>query len=303
MAREGFSVCKVVEAHSYVRGTVPEPSYVDRSQVAVSRSTLSLEFGTAVVLVHNMTKRFPVQRRWGEIVRRPFHARWVTALDGVNLEVRPGEVFGLLGPNGAGKTTLLKIFCTLLLPTSGRAVISGYDVVQAPSKVRQRVGYCLDTERSFYYRLTGYQNLAFFATLNNLGSGERARRILEVIEVVGLDGAVDASFMTYSKGMQQKLGLARALLTDPIVLLLDEPTKSLDPGAATAFRRFLRGTLAEKLGKTILLVSHSLEECRECCDRMAIMDRGRIVFQGDWPEVQRFMQAQGFPGQAPDGAT
>jgi ABC-2 type transport system ATP-binding protein len=163
------------------------------------------------------------------------------------------------------------------------------------------VGYCLDTERSFYYRLTGYQNLVFFATLNNLSSGERARRILEVIGVVGLDGVADASFMSYSKGMQQKLGLARALLTDPVVLLLDEPTKSLDPGAATAFRRFLRGTLAEKLGKTILLVSHTLEECRECCDRMAIMDRGQIVFQGSWPEVQRFMQAQGFPGQAPKG--
>jgi ABC-2 type transport system ATP-binding protein len=260
-----------------------------------------LELGTPVVLVHNLTKRFRAERRWGDIVRRPLHAKWVTALDGVDLEVRRGEVFGLLGPNGAGKTTLLKIFCTLLLPTSGRAVISGYDVVEAPSKVRQMVGYCLDTERSFYYRLTGYQNLVFFATLNNLSSGERARRILEVIGVVGLDGAADVRFMSYSKGMQQKLGLARALLTDPVVLLLDEPTKSLDPGAATAFRRFLRGTLAEKLGKTILLVSHTLEECRECCDRMAIMDRGQIVFQGSWPEVQRFMQAQGFPGQAPKG--
>jgi ABC-2 type transport system ATP-binding protein len=260
-----------------------------------------LELGTPVVLVHNLTKRFRAERRWGEIVRRPLHARWMTALDGVDLEVRRGEVFGLLGPNGAGKTTLLKIFCTLLLPTSGRAVIGGYDVVAAPSKVRQVVGYCLDTERSFYYRLTGYQNLAFFATLNNLSSGERTRRILEVIEVVGLDGASDGRFMSYSKGMQQKLGLARALLTDPVVLLLDEPTKSLDPGAATAFRRFLRGTLAEKLGKTILLVSHTLEECRECCDRMAIMDRGRIVFQGGWSEVQGFMQAQGGFGKVPEG--
>jgi ABC-2 type transport system ATP-binding protein len=275
--------------------------YVDRLQVVAGWSTLSLELGTAAVLVYNLTKRFRAERRWGDIVRRPLHARWMTALDGVDLEVRRGEVFGLLGPNGAGKTTLLKIFCTLLLPTSGRAVIGGYDVVAAPSKVRQVVGYCLDTERSFYYRLTGYQNLAFFATLNNLSSEEKARRILEAIEVVGLDGAADTRFMSYSKGMQQKLGLARALLTDPAVLLLDEPTKSLDPGAATAFRRFLRGTLAEKLGKTILLGSHSLDECRECCDRMAIMDRGRIVFQGSWLEVQGFMQAQGFPGQALNG--
>jgi ABC-2 type transport system ATP-binding protein len=260
-----------------------------------------LELGTPVILVHNLTKRFRAERRWGDFVRRPLRAKWVTALDGVDLEVKRGEVFGLLGPNGAGKTTLLKIFCTLLLPTSGRAVVNGYDVVAAPSKVRQVVGYCLDTERSFYYRLTGYQNLAFFATLNNLSSEERDRRILEAMGVVGLDGVADTRFMSYSKGMQQKLGLARALLTDPAVLLLDEPTKSLDPGAATAFHRFLRGTLAEKLGKTILLVSHTLEECRECCDRMAIMDRGRIVFQGGWPEVRRLMRAQEDRGKVPEG--
>jgi ABC-2 type transport system ATP-binding protein len=225
----------------------------------------------------------------------------MAALDGVDLAVRPGEIFGLLGPNGAGKTTLLKILCTLLLPTSGRAVVNGYDVVEAPSTIRQVVGYCLDTERSFYYRLTGRQNLVFFATLNNLGAGERARRIPEVLESVGLQGAADARFMTYSKGMQQKLGLARALLTDPAVLLLDEPTKSLDPGAAAEFHRFLRGTLAEQRGKTILLVTHSLEECRACCDRIAIMDRGQIVFQGHWPVVQGFLHVHGFPGQAPEG--
>ncbi len=118
-----------------------------------------------------------------------------------------------------------------------------------------------------------------------------------------MNGAAGAPFMTYSKGMQQKLGLARALLTDPAVLLLDEPTKSLDPGAATEFRRFLRGTLAERLGKTILLVTHSLEEARECCDRVAILDQGRISFQGTWPEVQGFVQAQGFPGHSPVGVT
>lgn len=252
----------------------------------------------AAIVVQNLTKRFPVGRPWEAFVCRPFRSRWPMALDGVDCAVRQGEIFGILGPNGAGKTTLLKILCTLLLPTSGRAVVSGYDVVDAPHKVRQVVGYCLDTERSFYYRLTGRQNLAFFATLNNLRAGERACRIAEVLEIVGLQGAADARFMTYSKGMQQKLGLARALLTDPAVLLLDEPTKSLDPGAAAEFRRFLRGTLAEKLGKTILLVTHSLTECHACCDRVAIMDRGRIVSQGSWPEVQGFMQAHGFPGQA-----
>ncbi|MFQ5851442.1 MAG: ABC transporter ATP-binding protein [Candidatus Binatia bacterium] len=230
------------------------------------------------------------------MVLRPFHHRWAMALDGVDLEVSHGEVFGLLGPNGAGKTTLLKILCTLLLPTEGFAAVNGHDVVEAPRKARQEVGYCLDTERSFYYRLTGMQNLAFFATLNNLTSGEASARIAEVLEVVGLNGAGGAPFMTYSKGMQQKLGLARALLTDPSILLLDEPTKSLDPGAATEFRRLLRGDLAEDRRKTVLLVTHSLEEARECCDRLAIMDQGKIAFQGPWPEVQEFIEARGFPG-------
>lgn len=257
----------------------------------------------AAIAVHDLTKRFPVRRGWGEIVLRPFHHRWATALDGVDLKVRHGEVFGLLGPNGAGKTTLLKILCTLLLPTEGRATVSGHDVVHAPQKVRKAVGYCLESERSFYYRLTGVQNLAFFATLNNLGSREAVPRISELLGLLGLDGAADAPFMTYSKGMQQRLGLARALLTDPTILLLDEPTKSLDPGAATEFRRFLRGTLANGLGKTVLLVTQSLEEARDCCDRVAIMDHGRISFSGTWLEVQGLIQAHGFPGHSSDGVS
>lgn len=237
------------------------------------------------------------------MVRRPFRCRWATALDGLSLEVKRGEVFGLLGPNGAGKTTLLKILCTLLLPTEGLALVNGHDVVRAPQRVRRAVGYCLESERSFYYRLTGLQNLAFFATLNNLDSRKAAARITEVLEIVGLNGVAATPFMTYSKGMQQKLGLARALLTDPAVLLLDEPTKSLDPGAATEFRRFLRGTLAERLSKTILLVTHSLEEARECCDQGAVMNQGKIGFQGTWPEVQQFIQAHGFSGHSPLGVS
>ncbi len=253
--------------------------------------------------VHNLTKQFPVGRRLREMVLRPLHPRWAMALDGVDLEVSQGEVFGLIGPNGAGKTTLLKILCTLLLPTKGLAALHGHDVVEAPRKVRQVVGYCLDTERSFYFRLTGVQNLAFFATLNNLDARAAANRIAQVMERVGLNGAAGAPIMTYSKGMQQKLGLARALLTDPSILLLDEPTKSLDPGAAKEFRSFLRSILAERLGKTILMVTHSLEEARECCDRVAIMDQGKIVFQGTWLQVQGFIQAHGFPGHFPNGVS
>ena len=262
---------------------------------------LQRQMTEAVIAVHKLTKRFPMRRGLGDMVFRPFHRRWAMALDGVDLEVRRGEVFGLLGSNGAGKTTLLKILCTLLLPTAGRAAINGHDVVESPQRVRQTVGYCLDTERSFYYRLSGRQNLAFFATLNNVASTQVTGRVAKVLEMVGLNGAADAPFMTYSKGMQQKLGLARALLTDPAVLLLDEPTKSLDPGAAAEFRRFLRSTLTERLGKTILLVTHSLEEAHACCDRVAIMDQGKIAFQGSWLELQGFIQGHGFPGYRVDG--
>ncbi len=229
---------------------------------------------------------------------RPRQRTWVTALDGVDLEVKPGEVLGLLGPNGAGKTTLLKILCTLLIPTAGQATVNGYDVVRDSYRVRQAVGYCLDTERSFYYRLTGIQNLSFFATLNNLDSRQATARVADVLDVVGLKEAAEKPFMTYSRGMQQKLGLARALLTDPSVLLLDEPTKSLDPGATEEFRRFIRGSLVEKLGKTVLLVTHSLEEARACCDQLVVLEGGRIAFQGAWPVLQDFIRAHGFPGHS-----
>jgi len=253
------------------------------------------------IVVHDLTKRFPVRRQWAEMVRGPFRQEWTTVLNGVNLEIKQGEVFGLLGPNGAGKTTLLKILSTLLLPSEGQAFVNGYDVVSSPHKARQAVGYCSDSERSFYYRLSGIENLAFFATLNNLDSQNATSRIAEVLKILDLNGAADVPFMTYSKGMQQKLGLARALLTDPVVLLLDEPTKSLDPGAAAGLRRFLRDTLAGKMGKTILLVTHSLEEARECCDRTAVIGQGRISFQGSWPEVQGFVQSQMFPGYVSAG--
>jgi len=240
----------------------------------------------AAISVQNLVKRFPLSRGLTEILRRPFTPRLATVLDGLDLEVNRGEIFGLLGPNGAGKTTLLKILCTLVLPTTGSATVAGHDVVAAAGRVRQTIGYCLDTERSFYFRLTGRQNLAFFAALNNLESKQAAERIAELTEMLGLAAAVDKPFATYSKGMQQKLGLARALMTDPGVLLLDEPTKSLDPTAAAEFRRFLRKMLVDRFEKTILLVTHSLEDASECCDRIALMNQGRISLRGTWAEIQ-----------------
>ncbi len=250
------------------------------------------------IVVRQLTKHFAVTRPWKDALLHPFRREWTTALGGIDLEVQPGEIFGLLGPNGAGKTTLLKVLCTHLVPTAGQAFVNGHDVVEAPREARRALGYCLEAERSFYYRLTGMQNLCFFAALNNLAPGEAGARIDEALSLLGLKDLADKLFMTYSRGTRQKLALARALLTNASVLLLDEPTSSLDPLAAMEFRHLIRRFLVDRLGKTILLVTHSLEEVDDCCDRVAVMDRGMIVFQGSGPEAREHIRSKGFPGHA-----
>lgn len=245
---------------------------------------------SGAIEVQALTKRYPAPRDWAGLIPSPRH--WTSALDQVSLQVGPGQVFGILGPNGAGKTTLLKILSTLVLPTAGRAWVSGLDVAEAPLLARRSVGYCLDTERSFYYRLTGIQNLEFFAALNDVPRHEVASRVADLLRLVGLAPAGAARFMTYSSGMRQRLGLARALLADPDILLLDEPTKSLDPHAARDFRRFVRDELAGRLGKTVLLVTHTLEEARDCCDRLAVMESGRIVLEGRWEDAEAFFASR-----------
>jgi ABC-2 type transport system ATP-binding protein len=226
------------------------------------------------------------------------HLGWKTAISGLDLEIHDGEIFGLLGTNGAGKTTLVRILSTLLLPSSGYAQVRGYDVVQSPNEVRHLVGWCLDTERSFYYRLTGIQNLSFFAALNNVNSRRADHRVQEVLEFVGLADVSQHPFRTYSRGMQQKLGLARALLTNPPILLLDEPTKSLDPRAAFAFRAFVRDVLARSLKKTILIVTHNIDEAKHCCDRVGLMEHGRLSSLGSWREMEPHLRQVGFSDES-----
>lgn len=210
----------------------------------------------------------------------------MTALDGVDLTVAPGELFVLLGPNGAGKTTLIKILTTLLLPTGGEAWVNGREVRRDPMRIKEMVGYCIGSERSFYWRLTGMQNLQFFAALNNLSS--RARdRVEEVLRTVGLEEVAHQMFATYSAGMRQLLGIARALLTSPSVLFVDEPTKSLDPVAATRVQRLIRKKLVDEEGKTVFCATHNLREASYLADSVGIISRGRMKVCGGFEEVLR----------------
>lgn len=240
----------------------------------------------AAISIQNLTKTFSVGKVLRALQRNPPKKGKTEVLKGINLEVSQGEVLGLLGPNGAGKTTLLEILSTLLLPTSGEASIGGYDVVREAGQVRKVVSYCPSAPENFYPRLTGMRNLEFFALLNNLSPREASRKIQTVFDLVGLDGTSDVAFQRYSEGMKQRLSLARAILTDPEVLLLDEPTRSLDPVLQREIRKFLREQVVAKLGKTVLLVTHSLLEAEQVCDRLAILHRGQIVSIGTPEQIK-----------------
>jgi ABC-2 type transport system ATP-binding protein len=239
----------------------------------------------AAISLLSLTKTFPAGSLLKSLLKTSSEDGGAKVLRGVSLEVYEGEVLGLLGPNGAGKTTLLEILSTLLLPTSGNAMVCGFDVVEEADKVRKLISYCPSTWENFYPRLTGVANLEFFALLNNLPRQEVREKIKGVLHLVGMDGRSDGTFQRYSEGMKQRLALARALLTDPRVLLLDEPTKSLDPLWQGEIRRLLRETVVGNLGKTVLLVTHSLAEAEQVCNRLAILHRGQIVALGTPPEV------------------
>ena len=242
----------------------------------------------AVGSIENLTKSFSLGRYLRRLVK-PGAPRNDPAdvLKGVNLAMYEGEVLGLLGPNGAGKTTLLEILSTLLLPTSGRAFVCGHDVVKEDGTVRKLVSYCAAASETFYPRLSAIRNLQFFAMLNDLPPRPAGERIEAVLAQVGLREKAGVRFQHYSEGMKQRLALARALLKDPAIMLLDEPTRSLDPLLQGEIRKLLRDLLVEQLGKTVLLVTHSLAEAEQVCDRLAIMHRGEIVAVGTPEEVKR----------------
>src|SRR5438067_10463953 len=209
-------------------------------------------------------------------LRRRTHE--VEAVRGVSFEVAEGELFGLLGPNGAGKTTTIKMLITLLIPTAGSARVLGYDVVKDAREVRKRIGYVFGGERGLYERLSGYDNLRYFAELYAVPPREQRARIDFLLELVGLKGREKERVEGYSRGMRQRLHIARGLLHDPPVVFLDEPTIGVDPVGA----RELRATIASltEAGKTVLLTTHYMFEADALCDRIAVICDGRIVAEG-----------------------
>jgi ABC-2 type transport system ATP-binding protein len=243
---------------------------------------------TLAVEAKQLHKRFVKKRSIRELITHPFRkSEVVDALRGVDLAVQEGEIFGLLGPNGAGKTTLLKILSCLVLPDHGEARVGGLDTTSEDA-VKPLIGLVHSDERSFYWRLSGRQNLQFFATLYNVRSENCTARIDELLKRVGMTDAAERPFADYSSGMKQKMSIARALLHDPPVLLMDEPTRSLDPAAAMALRKFIQTELSGRDHKTIILATHDLPEAAALCDRIAVLVQGKVRQVGTVDEIRRW---------------
>jgi len=230
-----------------------------------------------IVEVSNLSKQYQAERSLRDLLARRKERRAPQrVLDGIDLEVDAGEVLGILGANGAGKTTLLKILATIVRPTSGSATICGLDVTNDASLVRERVAYTFTEERSFYWRLTGRQNLEFFAALDEL-NGRQARLAIDGLATrLNFGGYLDKPFASYSSGMKQRLVLARALLRQPAVLLMDEPSRSLDAGETSALWSLIRDDLVKQRGVAVVLVTHHLDEAAATCDRVATLRDGRL---------------------------
>ncbi|MCL5994943.1 MAG: ATP-binding cassette domain-containing protein [Chloroflexi bacterium] len=199
----------------------------------------------------------------------------IAAVDGVSLGIRHGEIFGLLGPNGAGKSTTIRMLCTLLEPTSGTACVNGYDVTRQPNQVRQNLGTVLAGERSIYWKLTARENLEYFAALYHIPPNVAKQRIKDLLERMELTARADDLVEKFSTGMKQRVAISKALVANPPILLLDEPTLGLDPQAARNLRELIAQLKQE--GHTILLTTHYMEEADQLSDRIGIIDQGKIV--------------------------
>ena len=244
------------------------------------------------VEVRGLTKVFEKGRRtiWQRLRREPDRRERFVAVNGIDLAVERGEIFGVLGPNGAGKTTTLRMLATLLEPTSGTARVLGIDVQARPREVRARLGAMLSGERSLYWKLTARENLEYFAALYHVPPKGTRARIDAALAAVMLTDRADDYVERYSTGMRQRLALARALLPDPPLVILDEPTVGLDPQAARDLRDRVREL--KRQGRTVLLTTHYMEEADQLCDRIAIIDHGEIVALDTPAALKRRIRAE-----------
>jgi ABC-type multidrug transport system ATPase subunit len=227
--------------------------------------------------LENVEKYFPPAASGWRALLHPISRLTVPALRGISLEVKQGEVLALVGANGAGKSTLLRILTTLLIPTRGRAQVHGFDVAREPAKVRLQIGYHTGGDACFYSRLSARENLVLFAGLNNISEAEASKRIAEITGPFGLGELLDRQVRTLSTGNVHRLGLARAMLHRPSMLILDEPTRSLDPLAAAEFRRFLLRDIVGAHGTTMIFASHTLAEVEQLAGRVAVLDNGLML--------------------------
>lgn len=223
-----------------------------------------------VLELENLRKEFPRKGKRGQEEQAAF-----VAVDNVSCLVQRGEIFGLLGPNGAGKTTTIKMISSLLRPTSGRIQVAGVDAVKQPTMALRHLGTVLTGERSVYWKLTGRENLEYFAALHGIPKRLARTRIDALLERFQLTRRADENVERYSTGMRQRICLAKAMLAEPDLLILDEPTAGLDPQSARNLRELIMEIKEE--GRTVLLTTHYMEEADQLCDRIAIIDHGRII--------------------------
>jgi ABC-2 type transport system ATP-binding protein len=230
-----------------------------------------------IVRCRGLSKAFATRRTWAESLRSFGAAPRRRVVSDVSFEVAAGEIFGLLGQNGAGKTTLFRMLATLLTPDAGSAEVDGHDVAHDGAAVREAIAPVLANERSLYWRLSARENLRLFAVLQGLHGATRDREVARVLAAVGLESTGAAMVGGFSSGMRQRLLIARALLGRPRILLLDEPTRSLDPISARDFRHFLRTSIVAAEGCTVLLATHDADDVWDLCDRVAVLERGRLL--------------------------
>ena len=244
--------------------------------------------GEPIVRIRELCKTYISKERQGLLRSKQ---RAVEALKGISLEICPGEIFGLLGPNGAGKTTLIKCMTTLLLPTSGTIQINGYDVERNADQVRASIGCMLMGERGLYWKLTGRENLDFFGALYHLPPEVRRQRSQQVIELLSLGDIIDRTVETYSSGQKMKLAFAKSLINQAPLLVLDEPTNTLDVPSARELRIIVRDL--NRQGHTVIYTTHQMTEAEELCKRVAIIDRGQVIALGTVDELKASIQQDG----------